>query len=448
MTALDHFHTLSIGSGEAGKFICWTLSSTLNVRTAVIESTNLGGSCPNIACLPSKNFIYSAEIAHLAKKYSDSGLLKGNVEGVDMAAVLSRKQDMVKGLREMHESIFEKSGTEVIMGHGRLIGDKRVEIESKDGKKRVVTADNIVICTGSRAKIDGTPGLKEAKPMTHIDILELYEVPEHLVVLGGGYVGLEFAQAFRRFGAKVTVIERGEKILKHEDEDVSDTLIEILKNEGVHFVTSTAVSSVSGTSGHSVTLHGTRSGEPFEITGSHLLIASGRLPNTEDAGLEKAGVELTTTGHVKVNEYLQTSAPNVRIVRDILLGKQSLRSTTKRQVPYTLYTSPELAHIGLSENAARKAGVQYRLVKLPMAAFLRTRTMDAVQGFAKALVSKSDDTILGFTALGPRVGELLPVVQLAMSAGLPYICISGLIVTHPTLNEGLVSLFNNVPERS
>ncbi|KAH7074355.1 FAD-dependent pyridine nucleotide-disulfide oxidoreductase [Paraphoma chrysanthemicola] len=468
MTTPTHYDTLSIGSGEAGKYICWTRSSTLGVRTAVIEHSYLGGSCPNIACLPSKNFIFSADVVHQAQKYSASGLLTGNNVGVNMKAVLERKKSMVKGLVEMHEGVFEQSGSELIMGHGTLLGNGKVEIALKDGGKKVVTADNIIICTGSRAKIDGTPGLQEARPLTHIEILELDKVPKHLVILGGGYVGLEFAQAFRRFGAKVTVVERSAKILKNEDEDVSDALVEILKSEGVEIFASTTISKVSGTSGQSVTLTGTRGGETIEITGSHILVASGRLPNTEDFGAEAAGVELTTSGHVKVNEYLQTNVPGIfavgdcagspqfthigfddfRVVRGFLANKQPLRSTKDRQVPYTLYTNPELAHVGLSEKAAHEAGIPYRLAKLPMAAFLRTRTMDATQGFAKALVSTTDDTILGFTALGARAGELLPVVQLAMSAGLPYTSIAGLIVTHPTLSEGLVSLFGNVPAKS
>jgi pyruvate/2-oxoglutarate dehydrogenase complex dihydrolipoamide dehydrogenase (E3) component len=368
----------------------------------------------------------------------------------------------------MHLGVFKDSGTELILGHARLVGGNMVEVELKDGKKRILTADNIIICTGSRAKIGDTPGLEEAKPLTHIEALELDEIPKHLLILGGGYVGLEFAQAFRRFGAAVSVLERNERILKNEDEDVSNGLTEILKGEGVNFLTSTTVSKVNGTSGQSITMTGTRSGQYFTITGSHLLVASGRLPNTEETGLEAAGVELTSTGHVKVNEYLQTTVPGIfavgdcagsphfthigfddfRVVRDFLLNKQPLRSTINRQIPYTLYTDSELAHIGLSENAAQKAGIQYRLSKLPMAAFLRTRTMDATQGFAKALVSKSDNRILGFTALGTRTGELLPVVQLAMSAGLPYTDIADMIVTHPTVSEGLVSLFGNVSAQS
>jgi pyruvate/2-oxoglutarate dehydrogenase complex dihydrolipoamide dehydrogenase (E3) component len=468
MTCEDHYDTISIGSGEAGKYVCWHRSTTLHVKTAVIEHKWIGGSCPNIACLPSKNFIHSAEMVHQAQKYISTGLLSATSTSVDMGIVRDRKTTMVKELIDMHLGVFKDSGTELILGHARLVGGNMVEVELKDGKKRILTADNIIICTGSRAKVGDTPGLEEAKPLTHIEALELDEIPKHLLILGGGYVGLEFAQAFRRFGAAVSVLERNERILKNEDEDVSNGLTEILKGEGVNFLTSTTVSKVNGTSGQSITMTGTRSGQYFTITGSHLLVASGRLPNTEETGLEAAGVELTSTGHVKVNEYLQTTVPGIfavgdcagsphfthigfddfRVVRDFLLNKQPLRSTINRQIPYTLYTDPELAHIGLSENAAQKAGIQYRLSKLPMAAFLRTRTMDATQGFAKALVSKSDNTILGFTALGTRTGELLPVVQLAMSAGLPYTDIADMIVTHPTVSEGLVSLFGNVSAQS
>jgi pyruvate/2-oxoglutarate dehydrogenase complex dihydrolipoamide dehydrogenase (E3) component len=468
METPEHYDTISIGSGEAGKYICWNRSSTLGVKTAAIESKWYGGSCPNVACLPSKNFIFSAEIAHQTQKYAATGLLGTSGSGVNMTAVRERKRDMVNGLIEMHEGVFKSSGAELISGYARLLGEKKVEVEVKGGGKRVLMADNIIICTGSRAKIGDTPGLKEAKPLTHIEILELDQVPKHLLVLGGGYIGMEFAQAFRRFGAAVTVLERSKSILKSEDEDVSDALVGILKAEGVEFVTSTTISTVSGTSGDSVTLSGKREGAAFEITGSHLLVANGRMPNTEDCGLKVAGVELTSTGHVRVDEYLQTSVPGVfavgdcagsphfthvafddyRIIRDFLIQKQPLRSTKNRLVPYTLYTEPELAHVGLSENVARKAGIQYRLAKLPMAAFLRSRTMDATEGFAKALVSTKDDTIIGFTAIGPRAGELLPVVQLAMSAALPYMSIAGLIITHPTLNEGLVSLFGSVPARS
>jgi len=467
MATPDHYDTIAIGSGEAAKFITWTRSS-LGHKTAIIEHKWYGGSCPNIACMPTKDILFAAEVFHETKKYAASGLLKtsGSID-VDMNVVRERKREMVKGMTVLHEGIFEHFGTEVVNGYGRLLGEKRVEVELKDGGKRVMTADNIIICTGSRAKVDDTPGLKDANPLTHIELLELDEVPKHLVILGGGYSGIEFAQAYRRFGAEVTVIERNARILPKEDEDVSTALVDILKAEGIKFYTSTFIEKVTGTSGHSVNLTGKRDSSPLLVSGSHLLVAGGRVPNTQDVGLEGVGVELSPTGHVKVNEYLQTSVPGTfavgdcagspyfthigvddfRIVCGFLSSATPTRSSKSRQVPYTLYTSPELAHVGLSEDDAMKKGVAYRLATLPMAEFLRTRTMDATQGFAKALISATDDTILGFTALGPRAGELLPVVQLAMVHGLPYTSLSGLIITHPTMSEGLGSLFESVAAR-
>jgi pyruvate/2-oxoglutarate dehydrogenase complex dihydrolipoamide dehydrogenase (E3) component len=467
MATANHYDTISIGSGEAGKYICWNRSMAGH-KTAVIEHKWLGGSCPNIACLPSKNVLYSADILHNSQKYAATGLLKAGAPSVDMTLVRERKRNMVDGLIDMHKGVFEKSGAELILAHGTLIDPHTVEITFESGETKKLTADNIIICTGSRARIPDTPGLKEANPLTHIELLELDQVPKHLVILGGGYSGLEFAQAFRRLGAEVTVVERNERILKHEDEDVSSALVDLLKSEGINFATSTSITSVSGTSGSSVTLTGKQSSTDFSVTGSHLLVAGGRTPNTSDSGLQIAGIELSSSGHVKVNEYLQTNVPNVFAVGDcansphfthigfddfrVVLGflnakgQGTLRSTTNRQVPYTLYTSPELAHVGLHEHEAKEKDIKYRLAKIPMAAFLRTRTMDASEvGFAKALVSAEDDTILGFTALGPRAGELLPVVQLAMANALPYTSISGLVITHPTMGEGLVSLFGAVP---
>jgi pyruvate/2-oxoglutarate dehydrogenase complex dihydrolipoamide dehydrogenase (E3) component len=467
MSSPDHYDTISIGSGEAGNFICWSRSAA-GKKTAVVEHKWIGGSCPNVACLPSKNILYSAELVHNAQKYASTGLLKANgTSEVDMTAVRQRKRDMVQELHKMIGGVFQGTGADVILGHGKLVGEKKIEVELKEGTKKTMTADNIIICTGSRANVDDTPGLRDANPLTHVELLELDVLPQHLLILGGGYSGIEFAQAYRRLGAKVSVIERNSHILKHEDEDVSSALLHILRADGIEFYTSTIIEKVTGTSGQSVNLTGTRANSQFMMSGSHLLVTSGRIPNTSDAGLEAAGVELTSSGHVKVNEYLQTSVPGIfavgdcagsphfthmgyddfRIVNGFLNNVEPRRSKKDRQVPYTLYTSPELAHVGLSEAEAMRKGVAYRLAKVPMAEFLRSRTMGATQGFAKALIGANDDTILGFTALGPRAGELLPVVQLAMANGLPYTSLSGLIITHPTMSEGLVALFGAVPLR-
>ncbi|MCJ1272445.1 hypothetical protein MMC21_000231 [Puttea exsequens] len=461
----EHFDVLILGSGEAGKYLGWYLASS-HQRVALVERRYIGGSCPNIACLPSKNFVHSASIVHNTRKAAASGLLPLTVPKVDMAVVRQRKRDMVRDLVEIHEDRFRKSGVELIMGTGKFVAPKAIIVETSSGIFRKLSADTIIISTGSRPHIDkNVPGLIEAAPLTHVEMLEVEVVPPHLIILGGGYSGLEFAQAMRRLGSQISLLERGNRILKHEDEDVSAVLTDILINEGIKVHTSAAVQSVSGCSGTSVTVAGTLAGAPFEITGTHILCAAGRDPNTDNLGLENTGVTVTNKGYIQVDEHLRSTVPGVfavgdcagsphfthiayddfRIVQDSLAVHD--RSTSDRQVPYTLFTSPELARIGLNETEAQRDGVPYRLAKLPMRAFLRTRTMDETEGFAKALVSAENDLILGFTALGVSAGEMLPTVQLSMKARLPYTSIRDLVITHPTLCEGLVYLFSAVPAK-
>jgi pyruvate/2-oxoglutarate dehydrogenase complex dihydrolipoamide dehydrogenase (E3) component len=462
----NHFDVLILGSGEAGKYIAWTLSSKAHKRCAVIERRYLGGSCPNIACLPSKNVVHSANVVYEASHGHSYGI-KDSDGVVAMSAVRDRKRDMVNGLMEMHAGRFKDNKVELIWGEGKFVGRKSIEVVGEDGEKRVVSAENVVVSTGSRARIDDIPGLKDAKPLTHIEILELDVVPSHLVILGGGYIGLEFAQAMRRLGAQVTVIERNARLVKKEDQDVADALVEVLEKDGVKISISTIITEVSGESGRSVALKGTVSGQPFEITGSHILCATGRLPNTDGIGLEEAGIKLTKNGFIETNESLETSSEGVfavgdcagspnfthiafddfRIVKDVLTGKSTRpKRKTGRQVPFTLFTTPELAHIGFREHEARSQGIKVRTVKLSMKFFLKTRTLGEMTGFAKALIAE-DDAIVGFTALGVGAGELLPVVQLAMKRALPYTDIAEMVITHPTVSEGLVFLFSSVPAK-
>lgn len=470
-----HYDVITLGSGIAAKALGWNLPRT-GLRCAVIERQWLGGSCPNVSCLPSKNFVHSANIAHDAVQGAKFGLpaLKLARDGgdavVQMAAVRERKRQMVKGLVQDHEKNFKAAGAEVIWGEGRFVGEKRIEVTGADGEKRILTANNVVISTGSRARIADIPGLKEAKPLTHVELLELDVVPSHLAILGGGYVGLEFAQAMRRIGAEVTIIEKNSQLLKKEDKDVAAALANILQAEGIKIVTSASITSVTGMSGTSVIIMGNVSGSPLSVAASHILCATGRIPNTDNIGLEVAGVALTAHGFVATNESLETSSPGVyavgdcagsplfthigyddyRIVRDALLSPSKPAPSNRRsgrQVPFTLFTAPELAHIGIREKEAAVAGLKVRVARLPMAAFLKTRTLDQTEGFAKVLVGE-DDQILGFTALGSGAGELLPVVQLAMKAGLKYTYIVDMIISHPTLGEGLVHLFEDVPAQA
>jgi pyruvate/2-oxoglutarate dehydrogenase complex dihydrolipoamide dehydrogenase (E3) component len=460
MATPEQFDAIIIGSGEAGKYMAWTLGAQ-GKRVITIEDKRIGGACPNVACLPSKNVVHSAKVASFFQRGAEFGIVNGDWH-VDMAGVNARRQKMVDSNLQVHLANFAKSHVEVVMGFGRFIGEKTVEVALNAGGTRTLRSDRIFIATGSRATIDPMPGLAESKPLTHIEALELTVLPEHLLILGGGYVGLEFAQAMRRFGARVTVIERNPSIAHREDPDVIEGLEQLFADEGIEVVSNAAVARVEGTSGRSVTLHVTLPKGETTIQGSHLLVATGRTPNTKNMGLEVVGIKTTPAGHIQVNDRLETTAPGAwamgdcagspyfthisfddfRIVRDNLAGDN--RTTTGRQVPSCTFIDPELAHVGLTENEAKQKGVAYRLGKVPMLSNLRARTLSETRGFIKALISEND-RILGFTAFGTGVGELLPVVQLAMSADLPYTAIRSLIVSHPTISEGLVSLLTAVP---
>jgi pyruvate/2-oxoglutarate dehydrogenase complex dihydrolipoamide dehydrogenase (E3) component len=380
-----------------------------------------------------------------------------------MAGVRARKQSMIDGLHLVHAANFAKSGAEFVNGRGRFIAEKTVEVALRAGGTRVLKGEQVFLDTGSRATQDDAPGLKVAAPMTHIEALELDVLPEHLIIVGGGYVGLEFAQAIRRFGSRVTVLEHGDRLVRREDRDVSEAMEKLFTDEGIAVLTGVKVTGYEGRSGEHVSVHLERGGMAVTVTGSHLLMAVGRTPNTDNMGLELVGVETTQAGYVRVNERLETTAAGVwamgdcagtphfthmsyddfRIVRDNLAGAP--RVTTGRQVPSCMFTDPELARVGLNETEAQQQGVAYRLAKIPMVAVLRTRTLSETRGFMKALVG-SDDRVLGFTGFGTGMGELLPAIQLAMSAGLPYTALGEFIATHPTLSEGIMALFSAVPK--
>jgi pyruvate/2-oxoglutarate dehydrogenase complex dihydrolipoamide dehydrogenase (E3) component len=459
-SAPEQYDAIIIGSGEAGKYMAWTLGGQ-GQRVIAVEDKRIGGACPNVACLPSKNVVHSAKVAQYFQRGSEFGIVHRDWR-VDMAGVNARRQMMVDGLQQVHLANFAKSHAEIVMGFGRFIADKTIEVALNSGGTRTLRSDRIFIDTGSRATIDPIPGLAESKPLTHIEVLELTILPEHLLVLGGGFVGLEFAQAMRRFGARVTVIERNPSIAHREDPDVIEGLEQLFHDEGIEIVANARLTKVEGTSGKSVTLHLTLPDGEITVQGPHLLVATGRTPNTRNMGLEVVGIKTTPAGHIQVNDRLETSLPGVwamgdcagsphfthisfddfRTVRDNLAGAN--RTTAGRQVPSCTFVDPELAHVGLTENEAKRQGVAYRLAKVPMLLNLRARTISETRGFIKALISETD-RILGFTGFGTGVGELLPVVQLAMSAGLPFTAIRSLIVTHPTISEGLVTLFTAVP---
>jgi pyruvate/2-oxoglutarate dehydrogenase complex dihydrolipoamide dehydrogenase (E3) component len=459
-SAPEQYDAIVIGSGEAGKYMAWTLGAQ-GQRVIAIEDKRIGGACPNVACLPSKNVVHSAKVASFFQRGAEFGIVYGDWR-VDMAGVNARRQKLVDSNLQVHLANFAKSHAEIVMGFGRFIAERTVEVALHAGGTRTLRSDRIFLDTGSRATIEPIPGLAESTPLTHIEALELTVLPEHLLVLGGGFVGLELAQAMRRFGARVTVVERNPTIAHREDPDVIEGLEQLFHDEGIEIVANAKLTQVEGTSGKSVTLHLTLPSGETTVQGSHLLVATGRTPNTQNMGLEVVGIKTTPAGHIQVNDRLETTAPGVwamgdcagsplfthisfddfRTVRDNLAGAN--RTTAGRQVPSCTFVDPELAHVGLTENQAKKQGVAYRLAKVPMLANLRASTLSETRGFIKTLIS-NDDRILGFTAFGVGVGDILPVVQLAMSANLPYTAIRSLIVTHPTISEGLVTLLTAVP---
>jgi pyruvate/2-oxoglutarate dehydrogenase complex dihydrolipoamide dehydrogenase (E3) component len=459
----EEYDLLILGSGAAGKLTAWALAKS-GMKTAVIERKYIGGACPNIACLPSKNIIQSAKVASYFFRSTEFGITKDNTQ-IHMAAVRERKRKMVEGLVALHLDLYKKSGTEVVIGSGRFTGPKTIEVTSAEGQKRLLRGKKVLINTGTRATIDPTPGLAEAKPLTHVEALELDYVPQHLLVIGGGYVGLELAQAMRRFGSRVTIVERNHRLLHREDEDLSSAMHELLKDEGIDIVVNAQIGRVEGRSGDSVQLHASGKGSDVVLHGTDILVATGRTPNTDGIGLDLAGVKLTDRGYIKVNERLETTTPDVwaagdcagsphfthisendfKIVHDNILGGQ--RVTTGRQVPFCMFTDPEFARIGLNETEAKEKGIAYRLAKIPMSAILRTRTISEPRGFLKALVDAGSDRILGFAVLGAEGGEMMPTVQLAMLAGLPYTMLKDAIFAHPTMHEGLNSLFSAVPAK-
>src|SRR5215831_2500225 len=433
---VEEYDLVILGSGTGGTVAAWTFASK-GQRVAVIERKYVGGSCPNIACLPSKNVIHSAKVASYFRRSEEFGIPKRNFV-VDMRAVRERKRTMVSHWNDVYLENYKKSGAEFILGSGRFVGPSTIETILPDGTTRQLRGRNVIINTGTRAARESVPGLAEAQPLTHIEALELDQLPEHLLVIGGGYVGLELAQAMGRFGSKVTVLDHNTQLMHREDEDVSEALQQLFQDEGMDFLLNAKVRRISGASGQSVTLVIEQGGQEKTLQGSHLLIAAGRTPNTEGIGLELAGIELTDRGYIKVNERLATTAPGVwaigevagspqfthvsvddfRVVHDSITGGK--RVTTGRLVPFCLFTDPEFARVGLSEKEAKAQGIAYRLFKIPMEAVMRASTMSETRGFLKALVETDSDRMLGFIRLGVGAGEVLSSAQIAMIAGLPY----------------------------
>jgi len=464
MPDAEKYEILVLGSGEAGKWTAWTMAQQGH-RTAMVERKWLGGSCPNIACLPSKNVIYSARVASLARRGAEFGLEMDQLR-INMAGVQRRKREMVEAEHQFHADRTAANGVELIMGEARFVAPKVIEVALNNGGTRRVEAERVFLDLGSRSTMPNVPGLAAANPMTHIEALDLDRVPAHLVVIGGGYIGLELAQAIRRFGSQVTVVEAGPQLASREDPDVGAALLELFQDEGIEVLLGTSISEVEGRSGEKIRVHVRDGNGAHILLGTDLLVATGRTPNTKGIGLEQAGVELNEHGYIKVNDRLETTAANVwamgdcagspqfthvayhdfRVVHENLKGGN--RSTKGRLVPFCMFTDPELARVGRNESEARRDGIEYRVAKMPMANVLRTHTIAEPRGFMKMLIGKDNDNILGFTAFGVEASELMAAVQAAMVGRMPFTMLRDAIFTHPTMSEGLVYLLGQVESRS
>ena len=460
MAEVEKFETLVLGSGEAGKWTAWTRAGEGH-RTAMVERKWLGGSCPNIACLPSKNVIYSARIASLARRGAEFGLEMDQLR-INMTGVQQRKRKMVEEEHQFHAKRTADAGIELIMGEGRFVAPRTIEVALNAGGTRRIVGERVFLDLGSHSAMPNVPGLAVANPMTHIEALDLDRLPPHLIVIGGGYIGLELAQAVRRFGSKVTVIERSAQLADREDPDVGVALLDLFHDEGIEVILGAQIERVEGHSGKEIRVY-TKDGTGERIVeGSDLLVSVGRTPNTKGIGLEQVGVELDARGYIKVNERLETTASNVwamgdcagspqfthvayhdfRVVRDNLRGGN--RTTKDRIVPFCMFTDPELARVGRNELEAKRDQIEYRVAKLPMANVLRTVTINEPRGFMKMLIGKKSDEIVGFTAFGIEASELMAAVETAMVGGLPYTVLRDAIFAHPTMSEGLVYLLGQV----
>lgn len=463
MNAAEKYDVLVLGGGTAGKLAGWIMAKE-GQRTAVIDRKYVGGSCPNIACLPSKNIIYSAKVASLVNRHREFGIETGPIS-IDMARVYERKREMVDGIIQVHMNKYRAAGSDLIFGEGTFVGPRTLHVALRDGGERTLAADRVFVDVGTHAAVPDTPGLRESNPMTHIEALDLQRRPEHLIVLGAGYVGLELAQALRRLGSRVTLIARGSQLAANEDPDVAQAILQLFRDEGIDVLLGTTVIRVNGLSGGQVRIELQSGNDRRTVEGTDILVALGRTPNTQSIGLDKAGIEITEKGHIRVNERLETTAPSTWAMGecagspyfthvsedDFVIIHENLngghRSTRDRLVPYCVFIDPELARVGLNESEAWERGVAYRLASVPVDASWRPWTISERRGFMKTLIDTNSDRILGFTAFGPEAGELMSTVQVAMLGGLPYTVLRDAIFAHPTMTEGLKGLFMAVPRR-
>jgi pyruvate/2-oxoglutarate dehydrogenase complex dihydrolipoamide dehydrogenase (E3) component len=457
----ERFDAIVLGTGQAGKPLALDLGAA-GRRTAVVEREYVGGTCINVGCTPTKTMVASARVAYLARRAADYGVRCGPV-AVDLAQVRHRKQAIVDDFRTAGQRRLEKAeNVELIFGEGRFLAPKVVEVTPKGGDARTLSADLIFINTGCRPARPALAGLDSVEALDSTSIMELSALPEHLLVLGGGYVGLEFGQMFRRFGSAVTVVQRGKQLLAREDADVAGEVHKVLQEDGIEVLLETEAARVEA-AGRGVVLHLCGPAGERALAGSHLLVAAGRVPSSERLNLAGAGVTADAGGFIPVNERLETNVAGVyalgdvtggpafthvsyddyRVIRNNLLrGGQS--TTSGRLVPYTVYIDPQLGRIGLTEQEARATGRPVRVAKIPTAWVARALEMAEPRGFIKAVVDAETRQILGAAVLAVEGGEIMSMLEIAMMGKLPYTALEDGIFAHPALAEGLNTLFTSL----
>jgi pyruvate/2-oxoglutarate dehydrogenase complex dihydrolipoamide dehydrogenase (E3) component len=454
----SHYGAIVIGSGQGGNPLAMELGKR-GTRTALIERKHVGGTCINEGCTPTKTMVASGRVAYLAHRAAEYGVLTGPIS-IDLAKVRQRKRDIVSSFRGRREQrLAEIENLELIRGEASFTGARTLVVHQADGGQRTISGDRIFINAGTRASRPPLEGLDRVPFLDNESIMELGAVPEHLLILGGGYIGLEFGQLFRRFGSRVTIVQSGGQLLTREDPDIAEEITNILRQDGIKVALNTKATRVEQ-AGERIRLQVESNGQTSVLEGSHLLVATGRVPNSDSLNLPAAGLRTDDRGFIKVNDRLETNVEAIyalgdikggpafthisyddfRILRANLLDGKSA-STRGRQVPYCVFIDPQLGRIGMSETEARAQGRKIRVAKQPMTSVARALEVDETRGFMKALVDAETNQILGAAVLGIEGGEVMSVIETAMMGKLPYMALRDATYAHPTLTESLNNLF-------